>query len=720
MARVKSYELLLLKSCFFRFAVLLLLSAVSATALVGAQFSAGKTHTQNSRAAAEQGKSGEPADAAGSAQAQNGAAPGQKTAPKPVTMSHLAALPQPLPQSLTEGIDPRTQSKYILEHLNEIIRFYRMAVTPIQKTGEPSDMLYAEQAQSTAVQIAQLAFQSARDEAILLARVQGSPGAAPQQAQQGEAQRLNVVRAHVEQQMRDLQAKSDALEAQMSKARGAGRAALLRQKNELQGQIGLVSAAAEALAKVAGVSVSQSNSGLQGDIDRLQHSIPEVIDSKVKPVANTLESLGSMHDAGVTTQAQLLFQLIGTRRAIDQRIDQVNTLRSQADNLRTPLMKIMRATMEEGQRLESEAAASAASPPSQSKAGKTPRAMPDNTADEAAARKKTYDELTDAFKTISGVAVPISQEILLLEQAKGNLGSWRAAVDSERQSLLHALLFRVVLIAIALGVVLGFGEVWRRAVSRYVQDLRRRRQLLVIRRMVIGFLSGVVIILGFVTQFSSLATFAGFITAGIAVGLQTVLLSVAAYFFIVGRYGVKVGDRITVANVTGDVVEVGLVRFYLMELAGTGSALHPTGRIAVFANSVLFQTGTPLYKQIPGTDYVWHEVSVKLKADTENRTVLEKIRRAVEQVYDGYRRQIEQEHATTEAWMDTTLPSPTVESRLQYSDGLQFVVLYPVRVGKAAETDDEVVRRLVEIFSSDPAAAQVVSGAPEVRAVMKA
>jgi small-conductance mechanosensitive channel len=83
-------------------------------------------------------------------------------------------------------------------------------------------------------------------------------------------------------------------------------------------------------------------------------------------------------------------------------------------------------------------------------------------------------------------------------------------------------------------------------------------------------LVGVVLIMGCVSEFNSLATFAGFVTAGIAVGLQGVLLSIAAYFFVVGRYGIRVSDRISVAGVTGDVIDIGLVRLYLMELAGTG------------------------------------------------------------------------------------------------------------------------------------------------------
>src|SRR5207248_1432757 len=145
-------------------------------------------------------------------------------------------------------------------------------------------------------------------------------------------------------------------------------------------------------------------------------------------------------------------------------------------------------------------------------------------------------------------------------------------------------------IRVALALILVLSEVWRRMTFRYIGDPRRRRQFLVLRRVVIGFLIVIVLLLGFVSEFSSLATFAGFITAGIAVGLQAVLLSVAAYFFIIGRYGIRVGDRISVAGITGDVVDIGLVRLYIMELAGTGLDFYPTGRIVVFLNSVLFQT----------------------------------------------------------------------------------------------------------------------------------
>ena len=54
----------------------------------------------------------------------------------------------------------------------------------------------------------------------------------------------------------------------MVKARPKDRTALEEHKEDLQGELELAAAESEALAKVAGVSLAQSNSGLQGEIDR--------------------------------------------------------------------------------------------------------------------------------------------------------------------------------------------------------------------------------------------------------------------------------------------------------------------------------------------------------------------------------------------------------------------------------------------------------------------
>jgi len=69
--------------------------------------------------------------------------------------------------------------------------------------------------------------------------------------------------------------------------------------------------------------------------------------------------------------------------------------------------------------------------------------------------------------------------------------------------------------------------------------------------------------------------------------------------------------------------------------------------------------------------------------------------------------------------MDAAVTAPKVESRLQFSDGLQLVVLYPVRVGHAAETDQKIVEKVDEAIAADKEMSQVIDGAPVLKTVMK-
>ena len=114
------------------------------------------------------------------------------------------------------------------------------------------------------------------------------------------------------------------------------------------------------------------------------------------------------------------------------------------------------------------------------------------------------------------------------------------------------------------------GELWRRAVFRYVQEPRRRYQLLLVRKIVLWALVVAIVGFTFATELGSLATFAGLITAGLAVAMQSVLVSIVGYFFLIGKYGIRVGDRVQIGSVTGEVIDLGLVRLHLMELSGQG------------------------------------------------------------------------------------------------------------------------------------------------------
>jgi len=604
-------------------------------------------------------------------------------------------------QSQEETKNALDRSKDIVAHLNSVIQFYRASTQPIQKAGEPNDVVYRDQAAALSAQVATFAFQSAKAEA----EVRGGTVDAGS-GDTGEQQRMQTMNASAEKQISDLQARQADLNKQLETAKPSAVAGLQAEKKQVQGALDLANAMKDALQKVISMSDTQGGTGLAADIDRLQRSVPE-LQSSNKTAAPQLLTLETARSSGVSSQGMVLLDLFETKHQLDILLKDNDDLHRQALDLRTPLSKVLRGLIQEGQELSQQAVNAPAAPSS-------------GVAPAGASAPQNIGAITKQFKALSAATVPLSQEIIVLEESRSNLAAWRTSVSREYDSIFHALLLRILVILIALGLIFAGGEVWSRATNKYVRDIRRRRQLLIIRRAVIGFLSAIVVLFGFVTQFNSLATFAGFITAGIAVGLQTILLSVAAYFFIIGRYGVKVGDRITISSVTGDVIDVGLVRFYMMELAGSGTELQSTGRVAMFSNAVLFQAGTPLYKQMPGTEYAWHELIVKLNESANYAMVCEAITKEIQKVYDGYREVIERQHMTVQNWMQASIDAPGVQTRMQFNGGaFQLWARFPVQIRQASEADEKLTQALFELMAKNPEIKSAVASTPVIQASVR-
>src|SRR3984893_5443402 len=592
----------------------------------------------------------------------------------------------------------------VLYHLTQLISWYRHSTTGIQSVGLPSDAIYQDNAKSLGSQAVRLAFQSAKAEAALIAAQEKTGGSNQPSAATTQQQNLVQLQAKTSAQIDQLQSQIESLNSQIQKTPSRRRDTLISQRDALQGQLELQKALLDVVQKMAAFveTNGEISGGLEGDINQLARSIPEVLGpsaSPQKPVTQPAKP-SLANSGGLISDAISLYSYLSTVHQIDGIIKETDYTRDIADHLRTPLRDALRATIQRSQKL-------AGQPPS-------------TDLQELQAEKQEFQKLTERFKQFSGAVLPLSQEIIVLNDSKTNLAEWRNSIDLESKHVLRSVLTRVIAILVALAVILFVSQIWRRITFRYVRDPRRRRQFLIMRRVVIGFLVGVVLLLGFVSGFSSLATFAGFITAGIAVGLQAVLLSVAAYFFIIGRYGIRVGDRISVAGITGDVVDIGLVRLYLMELAGTGLDFYPTWRIVVFSNAGLFQTSTPLFKQIPGTEYAWHEVVVMIAPDGNHKMAQEELLAAVNAVYSRYRQSIERQHANIERHVDIQVEMPRPEARLQFAEGgLELLVRYPVEIRDAPDIDEEMTRKVLELIESDGGLKAVVSGVPKIRSAVK-
>ena len=171
----------------------------------------------------------------------------------------------------------------------------------------------------------------------------------------------------------------------------------------------------------------------------------------------------------------------------------------------------------------------------------------------------------------------------------------------------------------------------------------------------------------------------------------------------------------TISGITGDVIDIGLFRLYLMELAGAKPDLHSTGRVVVFSNAVLFQPSA-FYKQLPAAEYAWHEVTFTLSPETDHRLAEERLMGAVKAVYSEYAQILRVQHEVAEQELHVDMEDPEPQGRLRFVEaGLELVVRYPVELRRASEIDDKVTRKLLDAIQAEPKLKLVSAVTPKIQ-----
>ena len=505
----------------------------------------------------------------------------------------------------------------------------------------------------------------------------------------------------------------------------AARAKLQQRKEALSGALSLSEAQIDLLNQVKDFLANPKNAdrSLAGAVKVLERSFPELkpgdaaaADSPVSKAASTAggaannkgESVAARSTSGIIAAVSDFLPLWQRARQIDSLISQLDDLVKQNDVLRTDLRADLVAASAAGRAMtERSGVVLPPAPPDGSKppsgddpapaAAKTPATLP--TSDD-------FDALTARFKLLSAAVIPLGQQHQALETCRSELVQWRAVLTHEFASSLIRLMLRIFVLAVLILIPLALSEVSRRAANRYVKDTRRRHQLRTVRRAIVGTAIGIVLFLSLFAEVGSLATYVGLLTAGVAVALQQVILSMFAYLFFFGRFGVRVGERVTLGGVTGDVVEAGLLRVYVMEVVD-GKA---TGRIAIFPNLVFFQASA-FFKQIADTNYAWQDQSLTFAADVDQEAIRQTLLAAASPVFASYYESMKKQQAALESATNLRVAIPEPECVIQLTDAGQVATLrYPVEPGRAEQIGQQMGLSIKHALVANPGLKLAVTG----------
>jgi hypothetical protein len=464
----------------------------------------------------------------------------------------------------------------VIGYLLQSVNWYRHVYTERQVASDPGDLVFLNDNQAIESQIVKLSFEFAKADAALAKTASSAHDTAMTSAAPSSVDLAHFVELKNRNDQETQQTSADIrkLNETIASARKADRKKLKAALDDAQSRLELLQAVSQAVNDLiqfvqTARTVRANTATLDLTIDDLAQSIPELSSpaiplSKLPAQDADSKTSNSWREAGFLGLGSEVSALNRKLRVVGEKIRLTDNFLLSAKNIRTPMSGFVTRVLQ--------------------------KAATSNlqTSDLSLLReqKSQLDALTLEIKAFSPTIVALDKQKALLEEYESHLLTWRTAVASQYRQAWKKLAIRLLIVALIVGLLFGMGEISRRLALGRIQDPNRRRVISMVHRLLTLFAIAVVALFSVASDLSSLATYFGLLTAGMTVALQNVILASLGYLVLMGKRGIRIGDRIQVSGITGDVINMGMLQFQLREFDLQRGRF--TGHVATFSNSLVF------------------------------------------------------------------------------------------------------------------------------------
>lgn len=213
----------------------------------------------------------------------------------------------------------------------------------------------------------------------------------------------------------------------------------------------------------------------------------------------------------------------------------------------------------------------------------------------------------------------------------------------------------------------------------------------------------IIVIVAFLFQnlYAAAVSF-GIISLVLGFALQAPIASFIAWLYIVFRKPYKMGDRIQLKHMRGDVVEINYLDTAILECNGDylGND-RSSGRVVYFPNSLLLSAELINYSG-PIVPFIWNETAVQVAYTSDIKFVEESL---IEAAWADFEEQ-HPKHAQAE----TNQWQPAVYFRVNQYAWLEAVVSYPVEPSDTTGRRNRILKKALPILNATPDKVQFPEG----------
>ena len=294
---------------------------------------------------------------------------------------------------------------------------------------------------------------------------------------------------------------------------------------------------------------------------------------------------------------------------------------------------------------------------------------------------------------LSDALASAQQPANLIEKALAEISQVLAQEKNTSSKKLMQTILVIVVNYLLIFILVGI-------VNRRVENIKARH---VFRKNIVylfNFFALLLIIYVWVRNISSIAILLGFASAGTALALQEVLLSIAGWFLIIGRRPFEVGDRIELGGVKGDVIDIRLLQTSLLEIGNWVDADQSTGRVVNIPNSVVFKKENYNYSR--GFDFIWNEIPVLVTFESDwkrgKEIMLAHAHKQAEGMEERVKKAIRVMANRYMIYYDKLTPIVYVNIK---DSGIELTVRYLTEAKRRRATQDELCRAILEDFAKE-------------------
>lgn len=251
-------------------------------------------------------------------------------------------------------------------------------------------------------------------------------------------------------------------------------------------------------------------------------------------------------------------------------------------------------------------------------------------------------------------------------------------------------------------IILLVGKIIENLIYKRETSEGDKHNLLSIVRLVTSILILIVTIAFLFQNLYAMAVSFGLISLVLGFALQAPISSFIAWLYIIFRKPYKVGDRIQLDNLRGDVVEVNYLDTAILECSGDYLQNdRRSGRVIFFPNSVILKSEVINYSG-PFLPFIWNETAIQIAYSSDLQFVEACLLKAA--TIDFQERYQDYGKRNAENW------KPTVYFRVNTYAWLEAVVSYPVEPTDTTGRRNRILKIALPALNLEPQKAQFPEG----------